>query len=196
VSSTDADTYPGSGPADETPPGAKRSRPLKTTLEWVAIVAAALVAALLVKTFLFQPFYIPSESMTPTLQINDRVLVNKLSKDPHRGDILVFERPPGEAEGPLNKDLIKRVVGEPGDTVEGKDGKVWVNGKELAEPYLPAGTVTSTFGPVQIGQNQVWMMGDNRGNSKDSRSFGPIAKASIVGKAFVLFWPVGDFKRL
>jgi signal peptidase I len=196
VTWTDPDIHPGAGPADETPPGAKRSRPLKTTIEWVAIIAAALIAALLVKTFLFQPFYIPSTSMVPTLDIDDRVLVNKLSRDPSRGDIYVFKRPPSEPEGAMNKDLIKRVIGEPGDTVEGKDGKVWVNGKELPEPYLPAGTVTSSFGPFDIKRDQVWMMGDNRANSKDSRSFGPIAKSSIVGKAFVLFWPLGEFTFL
>ena len=186
--------------ADETPPGASArrgmSRQVRTAVEWVAIVAAALLAALLVKTFLFQPFYIPSESMVPTLQINDRVLVNKLDRDPERGRIFVFKRPSATTPTPMNKDLIKRVIGEPGDTVEGREGKVFVNGRELTEPYLPENTTTTSFGPVRLEAGQVWVMGDNRGASMDSRTFGPIDKSSIVGRAFVLFWPPGDFKRL
>ena len=186
--------------ADETPPGASArrgvSRQLRTAVEWVAIVAAALLAALLVKTFLFQPFYIPSESMDPTLKVNDRVLVNKLDRDPERGRIFVFKRPSATTPTPLNKDLIKRVIGEPGDTVEGRDGTVFVNGRQLTEAYLPEGTTTTNFGPVELRANQVWVMGDNRGASMDSRTFGPIDKSSIVGRAFVLFWPPGDIKRL
>lgn len=186
--------------ADETPPGASDrrhlSRPVRTAVEWVAIVAAALIAALLVKTFLFQPFYIPSPSMVPTLQVDNRVLVNKLDRDPERGRIFVFKRPSATTPTPLNKDLIKRVIGEPGDTVEGRDGRVFVNDEPLAEPYLPEGTTTSSFGPVTLTADQVWVMGDNRGGSLDSRGFGPIDKDSIVGRAFVLFWPLGDFKTL
>ena len=196
MTSTDADPFSESLPADETPPGARRSNPLKTTIEWVLIVVAALVAAVLVKTFLFQPFYIPSESMEPTLLVDDRVLVNKLSRDPDRGDIVVFKRPVSQPEGPLNKDLIKRVIATGGDTVEGRDGRVWVNGSALNEPYLPEGSTTSSFEPVEVGAKQLWVMGDNRGNSSDSRAFGPIDKDSLVGRAFVLFWPIGDFKTL
>ncbi|MBW3668729.1 MAG: signal peptidase I [Actinobacteria bacterium] len=186
--------------ADETPPGAsdrrRLSRPVRTAAEWVAIVAAALIAALLVKTFLFQPFYIPSESMVPTLRINDRVLVNKLDRDPERGRIFVFKRPSATTATPMNKDLIKRVIGEPGDKVEGREGEVFVNDRPLPEPYLPEGTTTSSFGPVTLTAGQVWVMGDNRGASMDSRTFGPIEKDSIVGRAFVLFWPPGEFKTL
>jgi signal peptidase I len=187
-------------PADETPPGAaKPSNPVRTTIEWVAIVVVALVAALLVKTFLFQPFYIPSGSMEPTLRVNDRLLVNKLSyklHDVHRGDIVVFERPPGEAVGPTNKDLIKRVVGLGGETVEGRDGHVVVNGTELKESYLPKGTFTTDFSAVTVAKGHVWVMGDNRGNSRDSRYFGPIDEDLIVGRAFVRFWPLRDLSLL
>lgn len=186
--------------ADETPPGTsdrrRLSRPVRTAVEWVVIVAAALIAALLVKTFLFQPFYIPSESMVPTLRINDRVLVNKLDRDPERGRIFVFKRPSATTPTPLNKDLIKRVIGEPGDKVEGREGQVFVNDRPVAEPYLPQGTATSSFGPVTLTADQVWVMGDNRGASMDSRTFGPIDKDSIVGRAFVLFWPPGELKTL
>lgn len=186
--------------ADETPPGAAArrgmSRQVRTVVEWVAIVVAALLAALVVKTFLVQPFYIPSESMVPTLQVNDRVMVNKLDRDPKRGRIFVFRRPSATTPTPLNKDLIKRVIGEPGDTVEGREGTVFVNTKRLPEPYLPEGTTTTNFGPITLTADQVWVMGDNRGASLDSRGFGPIDRESIVGRAFVLFWPPGDFKRM
>ena len=188
------------GPADETPPGAKKpTSPLRTTIEWVAIIAAALLAALVVKTYLFQPFYIPSGSMEPTLRVNDRLLVNKLSyklHDVHRGDIVVFERPPGEAVGPTNKDLIKRVIGVAGDTVEGRGGKVVLNGKPLSEPYLGTNTVTTEFASATVPRGHVWVMGDNRGNSRDSRFFGTIDEDLIVGRAFVRFWPLGDLSLL
>ena len=181
-------------PADEKPP--RQSRALRNGLEWVAIIALALLAALAVKTWLFQPFYIPSESMEPTLLVNDRVLVAKRSTHPGRRDIIVFKRPPGVVEGKLNKDLIKRVIALPGETVEGRDNQVFVNGSPLAEPYLPEGTITTAFPPTTVGPGQFWVMGDNRNNSSDSRKFGVIEQGSIVGRAFVLFWPPGDFTWL
>ena len=107
-------------------------------------MAAALLAALLIKTFLLQAFYIPSDSMNPTLVQRDRVLVNKLSyhfHDVHRGDIVVFKRPPEETD-PKIKDLIKRVIGLPGDTIESRDGHMYVNGKLLKESYLDKGVLT------------------------------------------------------
>lgn len=189
-------TEPTPLPADETPPNQSPSRPLRTTLEWVGIIAAALVAALLVKAFLFQPFYIPSESMEPTLRKNDRLLVNKLSRDPGRGDIVVFERPPNEAATSFNKDLVKRVVAVAGDTVEGRDGAVVVNGRKVDEPYLAPGTTTSAFPPTAVPAGHVWVMGDNRGNSQDSRVFGPVDKDLVVGRAFVRFWPLRDLTLL
>lgn len=180
--------------ADERPP--RQSNPLRTALEWIAIITAALLVALAVKTWLFQPFYIPSGSMEPTLLINDRVLVAKRSTHPGRGDIIVFKRPPGVVEGKLNKDLIKRVIALPHETVEGRDNQVFVNGKPLPEPYLPEGTVIETFAPTTVGPGQYFVMGDNRDNSTDSRKFGPIGQDAIVGRAFVLFWPPRDFTWL
>jgi signal peptidase I len=159
------------------------------------VIASALLVAFLIKTFLLQAFYIPSPSMTPTLQVDDRVLVNKLSYDlhgVHRGDIVVFRSP---QEGP-EKDLIKRVVGLPGDTVEGRDGHVVVNGKELDESYLPEGVVTAPFEPVTIHPGHYWVMGDNRPNSSDSRVFGQIPESRIIGRAFVKVWPLGSFGLL
>jgi signal peptidase I len=178
---------------------ARRSRSgVRTAVEWVAILAVALVSALLIKTFLLQAFYIPSGSMEPTLQIHDRVLVYKLSYafgEPTRGDILVFERPPGEPDTEV-KDLIKRVIALPGETISTDEvGRILIDGKVLDESgYLPEGTrLSTTVIPEQeIPPGHYWVMGDNRAHSKDSRVFGPIPESLIVGKAFVRVWPLGD----
>lgn len=161
-------------------------------LEWVVILGVALVGAFLIRTFLIQAFFIPSDSMVPTLQRHDRVLVNKVSYDlhpVHRGDIVVFTHSPGF--DPNIKDLIKRVVALPGETVSGQNGHVYINGHQLNEPYLPPTTVTSDFPPRLIPPHDYWVMGDNRTNSADSRVFGPISRQQVVGRAFVLVWPLG-----
>ncbi|MCU1427924.1 MAG: signal peptidase [Actinomycetia bacterium] len=168
----------------------KRQSGTRQAIEWFALIGSALVIALLIKTFLFQAFYIPSESMVPTLKTNDRVLVNKLSykfHDIHRGDIVVFTKPPSEASN--IKDLVKRVIGLPNETVEGRNNHIYINGKLLKEPYLPKNTPISTFSPVTVPANSIWVMGDNRSQSRDSRYFGPIKKSSVVGRVFVRIWP-------
>jgi signal peptidase I len=163
-------------------------------LEWGILIVSALVIALLIKTFLFQAFYIPSESMTPTLLKNDRVLVNKLSyhmHDVHRGDIVVFKAPPGI--DPDVKDLVKRVIGLPGDTIEARaDGHVYINGQKLEEKWLPRGVRTEIFRPIKIPPESYFVLGDNRGNSKDSRFFPShfIRKQDIVGRVFLRIWPL------
>jgi signal peptidase I len=166
---------------------------LRNVIEWVAIIAAALIVALVIKTFLFQAFYIPSESMEPALRPGDRVLVNKLSYDfhsIHRGDIVVFKRPPSEAGDPTIKDLIKRVIGLPGETIEARGGQVYINGQPVKEPYLPPGTLTNNLPLQKIGPGQYFVMGDNRTNSKDSRYIGTIPGSLIVGRAFIRVWPI------
>jgi signal peptidase I len=182
---------------------------VRSMVEWVAVIVGALVVALVVKTFLFQAFYIPSASMEPTLQKGDRVLVNKLSydvHDVHRGDVVVFEIPQSAVGADGIKDLIKRVIGLPGDTIESRDGAVYINDRRVAEPYLPKGTLTGD--PVNgnnppidrqvVPHGKVFVMGDNRGNSHDSRyaDRGPIPISSIVGRAFVLVWPPGKMGTL
>ncbi len=165
---------------------------LRNVVEWIVIAGGALLVAFVIKTFLLQAFYIPSLSMAPTLKINDRVLVNKLSYDlheVHRGDLVVFESPANE--GSETKDLIKRVIGLPGETVESRDGRMVVNGEVLDEPYLDAGVVTGPLEKVTIPPDHVWVMGDNRANSQDSRVFGPVPKENIEGEAFLRFWPPG-----
>ena len=184
-------------PTAPPPTRSRGSRALRSAIEWVVIIAAALLVAFVVKTFLIQAFYIPSASMEPELNIRDRILVNKLSyriHDIHRGDIVVFARPDCAVRDPEIKDLVKRVVGLPGDTVEGRDGGVFVNGKRLVEDYLPEGQTTADFGPVEVPSGRLWMMGDNRENSSDSRVLcgGPtfIREDAVVGRAFIRVFPV------
>lgn len=162
-------------------------------VEWIVLIAAALGIALLIKTFLFQAFYIPSESMAPTLEKNDRVLVNKLSyrlHDVNRGDIVVFKAPEGQETAGV-EDLVKRVVGLPGETVEGRDGAIYIDGNLLEEPYLSDGTASQDFEPETVPPDHFFVLGDNRQNSKDSTYFGAIAGSAIVGRVFVKIWPPG-----
>ena len=165
------------------------SKGLRNTVEWIAIVIGALAVALLVKTFLIQAFYIPSGSMLPTLELGDRVLVNKLDTDPSRGDLVVFERPENQPDDGI-KDLIKRVVGLEGDTIEARDGVVYVNDEPLDETYLPEGVQTANLDRQTIPDGHLFVMGDNRVDSADSRVFGPIDADLVVGKAFVRVWPL------
>ncbi|HET7524113.1 MAG TPA: signal peptidase I [Acidimicrobiales bacterium] len=167
-----------------------RSR--RVVIEWVAVLAVAVIAAVLIRAFVLEPFFIPSGSMEPTLQVGDRVLVNKLSYDLHsihRGDVVVFKKPPNDFT-PGIKDLIKRVIGLPGETISGQDGGVYINGHRLKEPWLPKGLTTAPFPAVHIPRGDYFVMGDNRGDSADSRVIGPIRGSLIVGRAFIRVWPV------
>jgi signal peptidase I len=180
------------GPTTAAEDTADRRHKTRNAVEWVAIVLGALAVAVIVKTFLIQAFFIPSLSMYSTLDKGDRVLVNKLSyhlHDVHRGDIVVFERPPGVPDSGI-KDLIKRVVGLPGDTLESRNGHVYVNGKQLTEKYLDAGVETVNLTRQTIPKHHIFVMGDNRGNSEDSRVFGSIDENLVVGRAFILVWPI------
>ena len=179
-------------------PDQRKRRSVKAAVEWIAIIVGALLVALVIKATLIQAFYIPSESMVPQLHIGDRVLVNKLSyrmHDINRGDIVVFERPKGETD-PRIKDLIKRVIGLPGETIEARDGKVLINDRLLSEPYLPPGVTTTNLPRQLIPPDHYFVMGDNRSNSRDSRVFRAIAEDLIVGRAFIRVWPVDDLTLL
>ncbi|HET9730081.1 MAG TPA: signal peptidase I [Acidimicrobiia bacterium] len=200
---TDASDEPVDDNVDAAPVAPKpRRSALKIALEWGTLAAAAIIIAILVKAFLFEAFYIPSPSMEPTLQVHDRVLVNKLSyhlHDVHRGDIVVFKRPPKVS--PQYKDLVKRVVGLPGDVVSFRQGYVYINGKRLEEKYLPPSVLGHTDAngapPRQtIPANSYFVMGDNREHSEDSRVFGPIPKSSIVGRVFIRIWPLNRLDLL
>lgn len=169
---------------------------VRNMVEWLVVIVVAVLAAVLIKTFVVQAFKIPSASMEPTLMVGDRVVVNKLSYHAHdvnRGDVIVFKRPPLAPSGPDEPgQLIKRVIGLPGDTVMAKDGEVYVNGKRLIEPYLPEGTETLDMdNPIDVPEGKLWVMGDNRMHSGDSRYFGTIDESTIIGRAFFKIWPPG-----
>ncbi|MEO3786936.1 signal peptidase I [Actinocorallia sp. B10E7] len=158
------------------------------------LLVTAVVLALLIRTFVVQSFYIPSGSMEKTLHgcedcTRDRVLVEKLGYhfgDPERGDIIVFH---GTGDWP-REDLIKRVIAVEGQTVECCDaGRVTVDGKPLDEPYVYQDDHRS-FGPVKVPEGMLWVMGDHRGGSADSRDNGPVPVSSVVGQARVIIWPV------
>ena len=181
------------------------------------LILLALAVALFIKTFLVQAFFIPSSSMEPTLMPGDRVLVNKLAYrfgDLHRGDVVVFQNPNeaqlpdrnaaealvhwlGEGLGfqqPENEDLIKRVIGLPGDTVEIRDHTLIVNHDPIAEPYLTKRVLATMgdYGPVTVPDGELFVLGDNRGNSSDSRVIGFVPERNVVGRAFIIIWPPGD----
>lgn len=192
------------------------------------LILVALVLALLIKTFVVQPFYIPSGSMERTLNINDRVLVNKMIyhfRDVKRGEIVVFNiegtgferyasplQPPSNIVsrafrnlenlfglGPNNKDFIKRVIAIGGDTVACCDaqGRVTVNGKGLDEPYVyrdGPDEANKQFAPVKIAKGNLWVMGDHRNNSEDSRVGGQVPQKKVVGQAFVRVWPLSKWR--
>lgn len=197
-------------------------------LEFPLLAAIAIVLALVIKTFLVQAFFIPSGSMENTLQISDRVLVNKVIyrfRAPHRGEIVVFNAEEWEPEIPLappgnalvrglrgfasalglgppgEKDYIKRVIGLPGDRVQCCDaaGRVMVNSRPLDEPYIFQNTLLQSraFDPVTVPAGRLWVMGDHRGGSQDSRAHrgdrwtGTIPQDHVIGRAFVVVWPAG-----
>ena len=191
--------------------------------EFPVLVVAAFALALLIKTFVLQAFYIPSGSMLPTLEVGERILVEKVSYrfgGPDRGNVVFFERSldpaapsPHEddsvAEDVVNafkslfgwptggeQDYVKRVMAIGGDTIEGRKGVVYVNDEPVDEPYLPDGVVTSDFPPQQVPMGQIFVMGDNRGSSDDSRNFGPVPDGEVVGRAFLSIWPADDFGTL
>jgi signal peptidase I len=153
----------------------------------ILLVSFALVFGF-VRPFVMEAFWIPSGSMIPTLEIGDRVLVNKFIyrfTDPRRGDIIVFESVDNS-----NEDLIKRVVGLPGDEIAVRSGKLFVNGEPQKEPYTnKKAPDRSFFAKTTVPKNYVFVMGDNRGNSADSRVFGPLPEKNIEGEAFLRFWP-------
>lgn len=216
-------------PEPDEEPGKRRNPILRSLGEMPGLIVLSLVLAILIKTFLVQAFYIPSGSMEDTLRINDRVLVSKVPyyfHDPQRGDIIVFEDPtPGKQparsaigaavhwlfqgigfQKPDSEDFIKRVIGTPGDTVEGKNGKVYVNGVKIDEPYVKG--TTSDFAKLTVPDGMYFVLGDNRQASQDSRfglgvhalpsrpEIGFIPRDDIIGKAWVIVWPTSHWAGL
>jgi signal peptidase I len=197
---------------EQTPPPKKEKKQKKSSFwrELPILIGVAIVVAVVVRAFVLQTFYIPSESMENTLNIYDRVLVNKLVydfRDPHRGEVVVFKAPMDWRSDPAEEDFIKRVIALPGDRVVCCDakGRISVNGKVLDEPYLYKDENGTQDPPsadefnVVVPPDRLWVMGDHRSQSGDSREHfketgDPIASTipvdSVVGRAFLLFWPM------
>jgi signal peptidase I len=195
---------PAAAPPPE-PPRAEESSKLpagaRAFFDWVLVIFVALLVAFVVRTFVLAHFVVEGSSMYSTLETGDRVFVNKLSyrlHDPNRGDVVVLHQITGASE----RDLIKRVIGLPGETVEVRNCTVLIDGRVLNEPYLDPEVVTPTdcggdyrsTGPVP--EDHVFVMGDNRGGSQDSRVIGPISEDDLVGRAFVVFWPQSNWQWL
>jgi signal peptidase I len=191
---------PDPGSANQTPeeplphvpeePAEVRPSFLRWALELVALVVIAWIVALAVRTWVIQPFTIPSSSMENTLQIGDYVLVNKFVyrfQSPKPGDVVVFLSPDGD-----NRDYIKRVVAVGGQTVDVRDGVLYVDGVAKDESYVNSSMPDdyTADGPVTVPAGTVYLMGDNRANSRDSRFFGPQPLGRILGEAFVIYWPI------
>lgn len=157
--------------------------------EFVVLVGVAFALAWVLKGFVVQPFYVPSGSMEPTIMTCDRVLVNKFVyrfTAPKLGDIVVVPGPPSVGR----RDLVKRIAAVGGQTVELREGTLYRDGARVREPYVSPSKDFSDFGPYTVPRGMVFLMGDNRPHSKDSRYIGPLPASSIVGKAFVIYWPL------
>ncbi|MBE5822151.1 MAG: signal peptidase I [Clostridiales bacterium] len=197
----------------------------KEILEWIYAIAVAMIVALLIRYFLFTPTMVKQTSMYPTLKENERLFLSRIIRVtngmPERGDIITFEAPYAIGESNANpkaiyndetavegfiKDFfeigkicyIKRVIGLPGDKIEIKDGKVYVNGEEYIEPYITEGveTYATNFHDLTVPEGTIFVMGDNRTGSKDSREFGCIPMDKIEGKVKFRMWPLDVFGKI
>lgn len=206
---------------------------VKNILEWIYCIIIAVVIAILIKYFVGTPTIVKQTSMWPTLEQNDRLILNRLPRTfgemPERGDIITFEAPSNNSTGltaeeidnPIAKydnepttwwgkftyhvleigkeSYIKRVIALPGEHVEIKDGKVYINGEELNEPYLTDDVITEPTGVLNdfiVPENTVFAMGDNREGSKDCRAFGCIPLERIESKVVIRFWPLNKFGKV
>ena len=183
--------------------------PVRVVVDWVVTIVGAVAIVLLVKAYVVNPYRIPSSSMEPTLhcaqpasgceaRFSDRVLANRFIyhfRDPRRGEIVVFDTPDAaRIKCGAGGTFVKRLIGLPGETVEVRlkrgEGYVFINGKQLREPYIePDRRPTESFGPVKVPPNSYFMMGDNRSQSCDSREWGTVPRANLIGKVFATYWP-------
>ena len=187
----------------------ERKKGVKVLREWASVIGFALIIAFVVRGFVLQQYYISGPSMETTMFQNNRVLVNKLSyrlHDVHRGDVIVFDRVTTDGVEVQHDDLIKRVIGVAGDSVSIKDCVVFVNQKPVDEPYLDALDTSQlnlddrcrvpNLEEIVVEPNHLFVMGDNRPQSFDSRMFGTIDKELVAGRAFVIIWPLGALRWL
>ena len=199
-----------SGPApQEGEAPAVRPSVSKVVRDWLVVIAVALGAAMLVRMYVLQQFYISGPSMETTMFTDDRVLVNKLSyrlHDIRRGDVVVFDRVTMNGNTVAHDDLIKRVVALSGEAIEIKNCDVYINDTKLTEDYLPENDVSNpdpaarcrvvSMRRITVPEGHVFVMGDNRPESFDSRSFGSIPESLVIGRAFAVVWPLGSIKGL
>ena len=184
---------------------------LKTSVrEWVETLVCAVIFALIIKTFIIQPFYIPSRSMGPTLQPGDRIMVNRLDylfRSPRRGDVVVFEHDEGarwslDADEPTSQYFIKRIVGLPSEELRILDRQVFLGGVPLQEPYvapddgLPRVSALGNYDPIVLPESVYFVLGDNRDYSADSRSWGGVARHTFVGRAAFVWYPMSRMRWL
>jgi signal peptidase I len=190
------------GPADAGPAkiSPRRRRRTRSLAETAIIILLAVLLAFVVRAYVFQTFWIPSSSMVPTLSVYDRILVEKAFfnwHDVHAGDIVVFTHPPRDhCPGPQQGDLVKRVIALPGQTIYSSGNSIYINGRLLAEPYLPhydplGPAIASRQHPYRVPSGEFYLLGDNRAISCDSRYWGPIKGSTIVGKVVLLWWHDG-----
>ena len=181
------------GTTPEGRPTATRGR-FRPILGWVITIAVALLISTGTRAYAVQSYFVPTPSMTPTLQPGDRILVDKLSSTIHRGDIVVFKNPPADRGGPPPR--VKRVIGLPGETISSVGTTVLINGKPIAEPWLPrlvgiCAEASEHIPTTRIAPGHYFMMGDCRGDSDDSRYWGTVPASFIVGKVDVIIWRNG-----
>jgi len=171
----------------------KKTVVLKEFLGYLFIVILAIIFSLSVRIFIFEPYIVPTPSMEPTLMVGDRVIVNKLAykiNSIKRGDIVVFH-------SPLKKDLVKRVIAIEGDSITlTEEGDIYINGEKIVELYLPEkSNISYKNQTLVVGEDEVFVMGDNRNNSLDSRYFGPIPEDKVFGNVLFIYWPPSQWGR-
>ncbi|HZK18917.1 MAG TPA: signal peptidase I [Clostridia bacterium] len=172
-------------------------KPKKSLLaEFAESIILAVILALIIRLFIIEPFYIPSESMEPTLSVGDRIIVSKFTYKigeslPHRGDVIVFRFPLD-----TSRNFVKRVVALGGETLTVRDSRLYIDGNYVPEGYLPEGLEFDDYGPVRVPEGTLWVMGDNRNDSDDSRRWGALDEDLIVGKSILIYWPLDRMDML
>ena len=180
-------------------------RPWPTIIDWVVTIVLAVGAVLAIKAWVVNPYRIPSSSMEPTLHcaepeqgclagFSDRVLANRFiyhCRDPPRGEIVVFQTPSGRNSQCYLEPttFVKRIIGLPGETIDERSGRIFVDGEALDEPYIAPGRRDHKSGRWQVPQGSYFMMGDNRAQSCDSRDWGPVPRENLIGPVFAVYWP-------
>jgi signal peptidase I len=178
---------------------AKRRSALRSVIDWVVVLAVATTIALVVRAYVVQTYYIPSLSMYPTLEKGDRILVLKAAyrfTSPATGDVIVFRAPPAErsmCDSPEVDDLVKRIIGTPGDTIWSVGDKIYRNGTVLNQSWMHVNPLGEAIKKQTVPPNDYFVMGDNHPESCDSRVWGYVPRGNIIGKAVLIFWPIARF---